>query len=139
MNEDEYTLPKGEYIVLKNDGAERQLINRDLFYELTDEAKVVLRIIFNCAGELSDIFLTKKPTKERLRRYLKLIDWSPTTIRQTIQELNTFTRRTATKEYGFRKITTKSHKQKDRFDKECLKLQDSIERFYGLMQHNKQK
>ena len=91
MNENEYVMAKGEYVVLKQDTAEKKIITNNLFNNLTVEAKFVLYVIFQTPGELSELLFSSRPTKKTIYKYLKLMGWESPIIRRTVQELRRFT------------------------------------------------
>ena len=91
MKENEYVLPKSDYVVLKQETAERKIITNNLFNNLTVEAKFVLYAIFQTPGELSQLLFANRPTKKTIYKYLKLMGWKTPIIRRTVQELRWFT------------------------------------------------
>jgi len=92
MNENQYTMQKGEYVVLKQETAEKKIITNNLFNNLTVEAKFVLYAIFQTPGELSEFLFSGRPTKKTIYKYLRLMGWKLPIIRKTVQELRWFTK-----------------------------------------------
>ena len=90
--ENEYVMPKGEWVLLKEDTTEQKIITNNLFNNLTVEAKFVLYAVFQTPGELSQMLFANRPTKKTIYKYLKLMGWKMPAIRRTVQELRWFTK-----------------------------------------------
>ena len=71
---DEYTMPKGEWVQLKEDsGIEQKTIVASLFSKLTEETKQVICAIIHTPTELSELFFGGNITSNKIDRYLKLL------------------------------------------------------------------
>ena len=91
--EDEEGSPRIEIMLPGSLNQEREVIKKDLFTQLSNEAKEVINIIFNSPNEILETFKTPKynlVSRKKILDHLISNGWNPKCIKKVFKELKIF-------------------------------------------------